>query len=74
MKTKILPNTLLSLGVILALAAALPVELTFGNSKAPPSRYKAHRSGTLGAASTTNSGSWTIVPSPNASGEVNILV
>ncbi len=48
MKTKILRNIFLNLGVILALAAVLPVQLTFGRLKAPPPRYKLVDLGTFG--------------------------
>jgi probable HAF family extracellular repeat protein len=48
MKRKIVANTLLSLGMILALAALLPVKLTFGTPKASPLRYTLIDVGTLG--------------------------
>jgi len=48
MKTKMLASTLLSLGVVLALAAILPVQLTFGTPKASPLRYRLIDMGTLG--------------------------
>jgi probable HAF family extracellular repeat protein len=48
MKRKIVANTLLSLGVILALAAVLPIELTFGTPKASPPRYRLIDVGTFG--------------------------
>src|SRR5215472_3998592 len=48
MKRKIVANTLLSLGMLLALAAVLPVKLTFGTPKASPLRYTLIDLGTLG--------------------------
>jgi probable HAF family extracellular repeat protein len=48
MKTKIVRNTLLSLGVIFTLAAALPVQLAGKPSRAQHPRYKLIDLGTLG--------------------------
>ena len=48
MKTKILASTLLSIGVILAFVAVLPVELTFGTPKASPPQYRLIDMGTFG--------------------------
>src|SRR4029077_20314442 len=53
MKTKILAGTFLSLGVIFALAAALPVQLAGKPSRAQHPRYRLIDLGTLGGPSSS---------------------